>query len=119
MSPTNNYDCEVERIIFITRYEGTTEVIHKHYGTFCGENQCCGSGSGAFLTPKSGMGKKSGSGSGINNPDHISDCLKNNFLVNIPYLPVLFDVDPGWKKIVSGMKKNRIRDKHQRIRNTG
>jgi hypothetical protein len=29
-------------------------------------------GSDAFLTPGSGMGKKSGSGSGINNPDHIS-----------------------------------------------
>jgi hypothetical protein len=34
--------------------------------------QCCGSGSGAFLTPGSGMGKKSGSGSGMNNLDHIS-----------------------------------------------
>jgi hypothetical protein len=30
------------------------------------------SGSGAFLTPGSGMVKKSGSGSGMNNPDHIS-----------------------------------------------
>ncbi len=29
-------------------------------------------GSGAFLTPGSGIGKKSGSGSGMNNPDHIS-----------------------------------------------
>ncbi len=29
-------------------------------------------GSGAFLTPRSGMGKKSGSGSGMNNPDHKS-----------------------------------------------
>jgi hypothetical protein len=29
-------------------------------------------GSGAFLTPGSGMGKKSRSGSGMNNPDHIS-----------------------------------------------
>ncbi len=28
-------------------------------------------GSGAFLTPGSGMGKKSASGSGMNNPDHI------------------------------------------------
>jgi hypothetical protein len=27
----------------------------------------------AFLTPGSGMGKKSGSGSGMNNPDHISE----------------------------------------------
>ncbi len=37
-------------------------------------------GSGAFYTPRSGMGKKSGSGSGINNPNHISQSLKNNFL---------------------------------------
>jgi hypothetical protein len=29
-------------------------------------------GSGAFLAPGSGMGKKSGSGPGMNNPDHIS-----------------------------------------------
>jgi hypothetical protein len=28
-------------------------------------------GSGAFLTPRSGMGRKSASGSGMNNPDHI------------------------------------------------
>ncbi len=38
------------------------------------------SGSGAFLTPGSGMGKKSGSGSRMNNPDHIFERLKNNFL---------------------------------------
>ncbi len=31
-----------------------------------------GPGSDAFLTPGSGMGKISGSGSGMNNPDHIS-----------------------------------------------
>jgi hypothetical protein len=30
-----------------------------------GQDQSCGSGSGAFLTPGSGVGKKSGSGSGI------------------------------------------------------
>jgi hypothetical protein len=29
-------------------------------------------GSGAFLTPGSGMGKKSRSGSGMNIPDHVS-----------------------------------------------
>ncbi len=33
-------------------------------------------GSGAFLTPGSGMGKKSGSGSGMNNPDHIYHILE-------------------------------------------
>ncbi len=32
------------------------------------------------LDPGSGMGKKSGSGSGINNPDHIFRELRNNFL---------------------------------------
>jgi hypothetical protein len=32
--------------------------------------------SGAFLTPGSGMGKKSGSGSGMNNPDNISESLQ-------------------------------------------
>jgi hypothetical protein len=38
-------------------------------------------GSGAFLTldPGSGMGKKSGSGSVMNNPDHISYSLETIF----------------------------------------
>jgi hypothetical protein len=45
------------------------------------------------------MVKKSGSGSGMNNPDHISESLKNNFLgLNTKILYA----DPGWK--------NRIRD---------
>jgi hypothetical protein len=33
--------------------------------------------SGAFLTPGSGMGKKLGSGSGMNNPDQILRAYKN------------------------------------------
>jgi hypothetical protein len=43
------------------------------------------------------MGKKSGSGSGMTNPDHISESL-------------FFDADPGWKNSDpgSGMEKNRI-----------
>ncbi len=53
--------------------------------------------SGAFVTPGSGMGEKSGSGSGMNNPDHFRE-LRNNFLRIW---------DPGWKKFRSG-----IRDKH-------
>ncbi len=56
-------------------------------------------GSGAFLTPGSGMAKKSGSGSGMNNPDHISESLKTIFWVKILKI---FDVDPGWKKVGSG-----------------
>jgi hypothetical protein len=52
-------------------------------------------GSGAFLTPGSGMGKKSGSGSGMNNPDRISESLEKFVWVNILKF---FDADPGWKK---------------------
>jgi hypothetical protein len=37
-------------------------------------------GSDAFLTPGSGMGKKSRSGSGINIPDHIPESLGTVFL---------------------------------------
>ncbi len=55
------------------------------------------SGSGAFLTPGSGMGKKSGSGSWMNNPNHIFESLTKFFWVKILNF---FDVDPG-----SGMKK--------------
>jgi hypothetical protein len=49
-------------------------------------------GSNAFLTPGSGMGKKSGSGSGMNNPDHISESLKHFFGVKILKF---FDADAG------------------------
>ncbi len=66
-------------------------------------------GSGAFLTPGSGMSKKSGSGSGMNNPDHISESLETSFGVKILNF---FYGDPGWKKFGSGMEKIRIRDKH-------
>jgi hypothetical protein len=50
------------------------------------------------------MGKKSGSGSGMNNPDHISESLETIFGLKILKF---FDSDPG-----SGMEKFRIRDKH-------
>jgi hypothetical protein len=48
------------------------------------------------------MGKKSGSGSGMNNPDHISESLETICLIL-----QFFDADPG-----SGMEKIQIRDKH-------
>jgi hypothetical protein len=47
-----------------------------------------------------GWVKKSGSGSGMNNPDNICESLETNFWVNI--LKFL-DVDPGWKKFGSGI----------------
>jgi hypothetical protein len=60
-------------------------------------------GSGAFLTPESGMGKKSGSG--LNNPDHISESLKTIFWVKIlkfldpdPGSGIFLTLDPRWKK---------------------
>jgi hypothetical protein len=64
-------------------------------------------GSGAFLTPRSGgwvINQDPGSGSGINNPDHISESLETIFWVKIRKF---FDADPG-----SGMEKIRVRDKH-------
>jgi hypothetical protein len=47
------------------------------------------------------MGKKSGSGSGMNKPDHISESLETTFWLKIFKF---FDADPGWKKI--GSEKN-------------
>jgi hypothetical protein len=44
------------------------------------------------LDTGSGMGKKSGSGSGMNNPDHISESLETIFWVKILKF---FDADPG------------------------
>ncbi len=59
-------------------------------------------GSGAFFTPGSGMGKKSGSGSGMNQPDHIYESSETVLWVKILEF---FYADPG-----SGMEKIRIRD---------
>jgi hypothetical protein len=50
------------------------------------------------------MGKKSGSGSGMNNPDHVSESLETIFCVKI-LNGNFFDADPG-----AGMEKFRIRD---------
>jgi hypothetical protein len=50
------------------------------------------------------MDKKSGSGSGMNNQDHISESTVTIFWVKIL---TFFDADPG-----SGMEKIRILDKH-------
>jgi hypothetical protein len=59
------------------------------------------------------MGKKSGSGSGMNNSNHISKSLESIFS-GIKIL-TFFDADPrsGLKKIGSGIRdgKIRIRDK--------
>ncbi len=54
-----------------------------------------------FADPGSGTGKKWGSG--MNNPDHISESLSTIFRIKILKF---FDADPG-----SGMEKIRIRDK--------
>jgi hypothetical protein len=51
------------------------------------------------------MGKKFGSG--MNNPDHISERLEKIFGVKVLKF---FDAEPGWKKFKSGMGKIRIRD---------
>ncbi len=55
-----------------------------------------------FLTPGSGMGKKSGSVSGMNNPDHISENLETIFWVKILKF---FDADPDGQKFGSWMEK--------------
>jgi hypothetical protein len=58
--------------------------------------------SGAFFTPGSviGMGRKSGSGSRLNNPDHIFEILETIFWVEILKF---FDADPRWKKFGTGI----------------
>ncbi len=78
-------------------------------GEHCLSLSVAGLGSGAFFTPGSGMGKKSGSGSGMNNPEHISESLETIFWVKILKF---FDANPEWKKFGSGMEKIQIRVKH-------
>jgi hypothetical protein len=53
------------------------------------------------LTLGFGVGKKTGSGSGMNNPDHISESLENQFFG--AKILKLFDADPGLKKFGSGI----------------
>jgi hypothetical protein len=55
------------------------------------------------------MGKKSGSGSGINNLYHITESLESIFWVKILNF---CDAAPGWEKSESRMVKIRIRDNH-------
>jgi hypothetical protein len=57
-------------------------------------------GSGAFLIPGSGMGKKSKSGSWMNVLNHISESLEPMFWVKF------FDAEPGIKKTLDTEKKN-------------
>jgi hypothetical protein len=68
--------------------------------------------SGAFLTPGSGMGKKSGSRIRIGNeqPGSYFRELRNHFF-GVKILK-FFYADPGWEKCGSRMEKIRIRDKH-------
>ncbi len=69
-------------------------------------------GSGAFLAPGSGKGKKSRSGSEINIPDHISESLEIIFEKYLNSLMrmriwdtgIVFTLDPGWKKFESGIR---------------
>jgi hypothetical protein len=83
---------------------------------YCPDKQCCESGSGIRclsnpLDPGSGMGKNSGSGSGMNNPDHIFESLETFYFLgkNTYQVLIFFDADLG-----SGMEKNRIRDVYPR-----
>ncbi len=75
-------------------------------------------GSSAFLTPGSGLGKKSGSW--IRNEQPGSYFLElRNHRFGLYYLNSLIRIqdgknsDPGWKKVESGIRKT------SRIRNTG
>jgi hypothetical protein len=55
------------------------------------------------------MGKKSGSGSGVNDPDHISESLETICWVKkLTFFMWIWD--PRWKKFGSVMEKIRIRD---------
>jgi hypothetical protein len=69
-------------------------------------------GSGAFLTPGSGMGKKSRSGSGMNILDHTSESLEylNSLMrMQIRNPGIFLTLDPGWKNSDPG-QTSRIRN---------
>ncbi len=74
---------------------------------FLDQEQCCGSGIQCLFDlwiwdPEWVKNQDPDPGSGMNNPDHISESLKTIFWVQILYY---FDADPG-----SGMEKIGFRD---------
>jgi hypothetical protein len=60
------------------------------------------------------MVKKSGSGSGINKPDQISESLETIFCAKVLKF---FDADPGWKNFGSGIRDGKISDPGSEMEN--
>jgi hypothetical protein len=85
--------------------KGRGQCIHPQALKFTPECSVADPGSGAFLTPGSGMGKKSGFGSGIRDeqPDHGSYFRELRAIFWVKILK-FFDADPGWKKFGSGIR---------------
>jgi hypothetical protein len=73
-------------------------------------------GSGAFLTPGSGMGRKSASGSGIRDeqPGSYLLELRNHFFcffLGLKYLNSLMRIrEPGWRQFGSGIRDGKKSD---------
>ncbi len=75
-------------------------------------NSVADQGSGAFWTPGSGMGKKSGSGSGMNNPEagSISESLETICWAETEFPTYLNSIRiryPGWKKFGSAIQDKK------------
>jgi hypothetical protein len=52
-------------------------------------------------------GKKSGSGSGMNNPDHISECLETGYFGLKYFNPLRQIRDPEWQELGSGIRDGK------------
>jgi hypothetical protein len=79
-------------------------VLQQDQGAYTAD-QCCGSGIWSLFDPRirdPGWVLSPDPGSGMNNPDHMSESLETIFWVKILKF---FDADPG-----SGMEKIQIRD---------
>jgi hypothetical protein len=82
------------------------------------KQHCCGSGIRDWvplrpLDPGSGMGRKSASGSGMNNPDHIFKNIETIFILflGLKYLNSLMRIrDPGWRQFGSGIRDRKKSD---------
>jgi hypothetical protein len=72
-----------------------------------------GSGIGCFFDPWIRDGRKSASGSGMNNPDHIFKSLETNFFafLGLKYINSLMRTrDPGWRQFGSGIRDGKKSD---------
>ncbi len=114
MDITSKLQLETRCVLHVESYGFNLTLIQKNEKIFLAvipKIQCCGPGSWirCLFDPGIRDVKKSGSGSGMNNPDHISESLETIFCVKI--LNFLMRIwYPEWKKFGPGIRDRKYSD---------